>query len=129
MMNQKITFQCTNFTTNGNGTYSMYVKPNKNNKLGQIPKGVNPRYIDKSSKIVKAIKSSFEANDNRFAVKNGGIQAAIDNGSLLFDEKTGLVCLHALIKIQDTMMVSTQFMVLILYWKKTLTPCTTIGCF
>lgn len=92
MMNQKITFQCTNFTTNGNGTYSMYVKPDKNCKLGQIPKGVNPRNIDKSSKIVKAIKSSFEANDNRFAVKNGGIQAAIDNGSLLFDEKTGLVC-------------------------------------
>ena len=90
-MNQKIIFQCTNFTTNGNGTYSMYVKPNKNNKLGQIPKGVNPRHIDKNSKIVKDIKSSFEANDNRFAVKNGGIQAAIDNGSLLFDEQTGLV--------------------------------------
>ena len=91
MTNQRITFKCTGVMSNGGGTHSMYVIPNKDSKLAQIPKGVNPREIDKKSKIVKNIKDSFEVNDNRFAVKNGGIQAAIDDESLTFDKATGTV--------------------------------------
>jgi hypothetical protein len=87
----RITFKCTNFTTNGNGTYSMYVKPSKESKLKQIPKGPNPRELDKKSKMVKIIKASYAANDNRFGVKNRGIQAAIDDGSLEFDSKSGTI--------------------------------------
>ena len=60
MTNQRITFKCTGVMSNGGGTHSMYVIPNKDSKLSQIPKGVNPREIDKKSKIVKNIKDSCE---------------------------------------------------------------------
>ncbi|HIB00383.1 MAG TPA: hypothetical protein EYO31_00435, partial [Phycisphaerales bacterium] len=66
---------------NGAKYYSCFVQPTSEMSLVQIPKGPNPRDIDEEGTIPKDIEKSYLTDDN-FAIKNRGIRAVVDVGSV-----------------------------------------------
>jgi hypothetical protein len=70
----------------GKPSHLVVVKPTKDNNLDQIPKGVNPRDLDKASSVYKDILESFMNFNSLFSVNNGGACVVIDSNSLSISE-------------------------------------------
>lgn len=74
-----------------NGVCDLLVVPTKDFNLDQIPAGPNPRDLDPKSSKIGNITNSFLAEDNKFIIKNGGLQVIIDNDSFVINEDEGYV--------------------------------------
>jgi len=66
---------------NGARFYTVFTRPDTEHPLCDIPKGPNPRDVDDTGKIPKAIFNSY-LNDPLFAIKCRGMRAVIDADSL-----------------------------------------------
>tara|TARA_A100001515_G_C4572390_1_gene210165 strand:+ start:224 stop:1489 length:1266 start_codon:yes stop_codon:yes gene_type:complete len=75
-----------NVLTNGEGVHDAYIVPTPDHGLDQIPAGPNPRDLDVNSTKGKAIEASYGKGDNKFLIKNGGMQIIIDDGSLEIED-------------------------------------------
>lgn len=70
---------------NGARFYTVFTRPDVEHPLLAVPKGPNPRDVDGTGKIPKAIFNSY-LNDDLFSIKCRGMRAVIDANSLEVNE-------------------------------------------